>query len=842
MPGNHGPNTDPNELNISPDPNILIALASTPLKPIDALCELIDNALDSFRAAEREGIQIDQKWIQITLPTVGQIQRGEGVIRVIDNGAGLDRDGLAGALRAGYSSKYKYGSLGLFGVGFNIATAKLGRRTIVTTVKKGSDHALRAVVDLPELKRRGEFFVPLTELPKDSMSFGSCVEVTDWWPSGTPNEKFASDLAKLSKSKMAELLGRRYASILRSNSDLKINMIINDEPIRAFEHCVWSSQRSVTRQGVGEIPAKIEFNETIRNTRRCERDGSILRDDEDNCSVCGGDEIATLKEVVRGWVGVQRFDDKSNFGVDLIRNGRAIRVAEKEAFFTFTDELGQSELEYPIDQNTGRIIGEIHLDHVPVDFTKQDFERPSQEWQDAMKFIRGGGLQQKNREPGVSNDTPMGRIFSGYRRTKKFGKVDMYMGTYSDGGATRISREVEAEYRARFDRREDGYFDDAKWWDLVESASMPPVNPLVDCPNCGSQNPDGSYVCVGCGEILRGKPCMECSIVIPQNAQSCPTCGANQTPTIIGPWRCASCNNLNSSSDESCQSCGLAKGTPDPLSLEVLSQVSSRVDSLSFTDKSFKYVDGESSELISVNTYIVPHGYLKPLLNQGPLPTYSPISPMNELNIYLDVSHPFFSSLGYTPEFAVASAVPQYLIAVAGGASRSKTVLNQTFLVLESTFGETVSISIESLNFSIQQLMNDLVEALTQQEWVAEFYDDLLTSEKSYLVSQLQRLGRHEDLESLRANGEYLRYVSMGTLARMFTTNSSRWFSGIFTSDLASFADFAPEAVEAAQNRSVRSIQRALEECAEFLEAPINDDRIMRRIKSSIQFLDSRLA
>ena len=42
---------------------------------------------------------------------------------------------------------------------------------------------------------------------------------------------------------------------------------------------------------------------------------------------------------VRGWIGIQRFDDQSFFGVDLIRNGRAIRLAEKAAFFEFTDEF-----------------------------------------------------------------------------------------------------------------------------------------------------------------------------------------------------------------------------------------------------------------------------------------------------------------------------------------------------------------------------------------------------------------------------------------------------------------------------------------------------------------------
>ena len=123
-------------LNISPDPNILTVLASTPLKPVDALCELIDNALDSFLAAKRAGHHIESRWVRITIPKPAQIDNGEGVIRVVDNGMGLDQKGLEGALKAGFSTKNKYDQLGLFGVGFNIATAKLGQKTVVTTANR----------------------------------------------------------------------------------------------------------------------------------------------------------------------------------------------------------------------------------------------------------------------------------------------------------------------------------------------------------------------------------------------------------------------------------------------------------------------------------------------------------------------------------------------------------------------------------------------------------------------------------------------------------------------------------------------------------------------------------
>jgi hypothetical protein len=44
---------------------------------------------------------------------------------------------LQDALKAGYSDKSKADELGLFGIGFNVASARLGRRVEVLTRKKG---------------------------------------------------------------------------------------------------------------------------------------------------------------------------------------------------------------------------------------------------------------------------------------------------------------------------------------------------------------------------------------------------------------------------------------------------------------------------------------------------------------------------------------------------------------------------------------------------------------------------------------------------------------------------------------------------------------------------------
>src|SRR4030095_17166661 len=118
------------------------------------------------------------------------------------------------------------------------------------------------------------------------------------------------------------------------------------------------------------------------------------------CPACGSSSFRTIQERVRGWVGIQRFDDQTAFGVDLIRNGRAIRIDEKAAFFEFTDEFKKTTKDYPIDSPFGRIVGEIHLDHVPVDFLKQDFQRSSEEWQGAIEFLRGSSSLQPT-QPGA---------------------------------------------------------------------------------------------------------------------------------------------------------------------------------------------------------------------------------------------------------------------------------------------------------------------------------------------------------------------------------------------------------------------------------------------------------
>ena len=175
--------------------------------------------------------------------------------------------------------------------------------------------------------------------------------------------------------KVREEIGRRYATILRKGT---IKIYINGDKCEAFEHCVWGENRFVTRKN-GNVPAIMRLDYVVGNTKRCGKCTAIIGSDDDCCPVCGSTSIRTVEERINGWIGIQRFDSDTEYGVDLIRNGRAIKVSEKSAFFEYVDDFKHVTKDYPIDSGYARIVGEINLDFVPVDFLKQDFQRSSSE-------------------------------------------------------------------------------------------------------------------------------------------------------------------------------------------------------------------------------------------------------------------------------------------------------------------------------------------------------------------------------------------------------------------------------------------------------------------------------
>lgn len=829
-------------INFEPDPKVLLALTHTPLKPLDALCELIDNGMDSFNAANLQGLPIRHPMLKISVPGEAEARRGEGLIRVVDNGAGLDREGLSNALRAGYSNKNKYDTLGLFGMGFNIATGKLGRRTTVTTARAREDYALRVVVDLPEVVRSRKFEAPVEQIEKpQGLDHGTVVEVKDWWPAGDPNSDFAIQLAKISKNQLRDQVGRRYATALR-RMEGHIRMIVNEEEVVPFEQCVWSPERFVEHQGWGRIYAQYQFNTVLLSQRRCQLDGSVVDDLTDFCLECGQSEFRTVEERVHGWVGIQRFDDNNRFGIDLIRNGRAIRVAEKDAFFNFTEDL-EAIKEYPTDQQTGRIVGEVHLDHVPVDFQKQDFQRSSEEWVRAIEFLRGGSLLPSKWPPGTRNETPVSKLFQGYRKVRNIGRAHMYMGRWDEaaGKAVRISRETEHEFYEKFLNHEPGYYDDTKWWELVVTATDPPIPAFEECPACGYQNRPHQDVCEDCGHILKSKDCISCGAQLARDAASCEECGASQIPEVREPWQCNVCNGTNGVDDERCVTCNTLRGEPNPMSPEALRSGAVHVIELSFDSRIFQLADGHRSDPLSLRTMSTADA-IRPVWNGERVPSLAVKSP-GVIELFIDLAHPLFAQLGVQPEEAVAVEAAQYLYStradLAGKLAHS--VQNISAVVLAEVWGDTIASGPDKLYDSCRSIFSSIGERLSGNPDASDFYDELDQFEQRELADRLISESMLDQLPELRASGGWLSYAPPSVLTKFFDRRPTGWFNSVWKDSLPDPVEVGAQPAEDARARMVGMLSRCLRDCADYLRFHTTEPAALKRVQASYEYLDGHL-
>lgn len=237
------------EITITPDPQILQVLTYLEMRPIDSLCELIDNSIDALAGQQFEAGTV----IMVDLPSKKEVDDGSGRVRVRDNGPGMTLEQVENSLKAGYSSKQRYGSLGLFGVGFNIASGKIGCQTRLLTARKDDGYAIQVVLDLMILKRSGNFKVKATRIVKpEGFQHGTMVEITKPWTAGNQNFGFMMKLISIGRSKILTQLGRIYATILKEK---KVRIIVGEDSVAPYSHCVWDDSRYVEHSKHGRIPA-----------------------------------------------------------------------------------------------------------------------------------------------------------------------------------------------------------------------------------------------------------------------------------------------------------------------------------------------------------------------------------------------------------------------------------------------------------------------------------------------------------------------------------------------------------------------------------------------------------
>lgn len=454
-------------IDVTPDPRILTVLGDIEFSPWQCLAELIDNAFDEFLSAGHAGGE--RPAVQISLPSKGSDLKSAEVW-VVDNGRGMDLDTLNNAIRAGWTSNSAHGALGLFGMGFNIATARLGQRTQVRTTRSGDPHWTLVTLDLPNLSAGGTYDVPVTYEPKDDPDeHGTKVIISALRP---------ERLALLQGHQAIRTkLGDVYSYLLREHD---FELTVNRRKVEPRQPCIWGENRSVPRGGV-DIKAFQHIDVTMGVMKACLVCGKWQTADHETCVFCpDGGRLEVREQRIHGWIGIQRYLHTSDYGIDFLRNGRKILLRD-HTIFDWVDPTGNEdpEKEYPIDnpRNEGRIVGEIHCDHVAVNYQKTAFEYDTREWKKVVRTLRGEAPLRPNiakRRGFEENRSPLAVLYSGFR-TDKPGLKYLLPGN----GQTAL-RDKVTDWVERFRKGDPDYQSDDIWYQAAEQHDNGLAAPATD--------------------------------------------------------------------------------------------------------------------------------------------------------------------------------------------------------------------------------------------------------------------------------------------------------------------------------------------------------------------------
>ena len=181
-----------------------------------------------------------------------------------------------------------------------------------------------------------------------------------------------------------------------------------------------------------------------------------------------------------------------------------------------------------------------------------------------------------------------------------------------------------------------------------------------------------------------------------------------------------------------------------------------------------------------------------------------------------------------------------FLQTILGSISHGKSTLNHTHRVLQTLFGERVSITTDSIRRLCEEIVEQIVDLITECDWARGLSSDMTGEEREELVRKLQELGLVSQLESLHQTGAFVRYVPRA-LPRIYRDEPERWDGSVFADNTAALADFAPATAAKSKEKNRNQALRALDECAEFLDWPTSDETVLRRVKSSVNYLKARI-
>ena len=142
---------------------------------------------------------------------------------------------LNNALRAGWTSNDRFGQLGLFGVGFNVATARLGKVAVVRTARSEDPHWTVVTIDLKALAAGTDFTLPVVTEPKSTLDeHGTEIVIRNL-------KQEHHQTVSRGQWKIKQILGDIYSYLLSTKG---FRLIVDGELVKPRLPCVWDRAAS----------------------------------------------------------------------------------------------------------------------------------------------------------------------------------------------------------------------------------------------------------------------------------------------------------------------------------------------------------------------------------------------------------------------------------------------------------------------------------------------------------------------------------------------------------------------------------------------------------------------
>lgn len=205
-----------------------------------AIADIIDNSISA--EASVVNVKFDLSFTDANSP-------GFAKISIVDNGHGMDKDGVLNALKYGAAPRAEAKSLGKFGIGLKLASTAFAKVVTVTSKRSGDNEPVTGILDLDFITSRAAPVIPIVEASPEALDLINEISpqgkgtVVDWtvmdrlklnqYQRRAPQEKaYDQQIAELNSH--IGMVFQRYLSSDIGTGD-RVEIFLNDQAVEPWD-------------------------------------------------------------------------------------------------------------------------------------------------------------------------------------------------------------------------------------------------------------------------------------------------------------------------------------------------------------------------------------------------------------------------------------------------------------------------------------------------------------------------------------------------------------------------------------------------------------------------------